>query len=134
MPILNLIQTNPKISIIIISLIATIFITVVRYFLTNREKMREIRDKQKKLREEMKMFKNNPEKMLEINKKMLEDFPEQMKESFKPMIVTLIPLLILFKWLLSIYAETAISSTWLWWYIVTSIIFSIILSKVFGLQ
>ena len=134
MVILELIQTNPRISIILISFIASIFITVVRYFLTDREKMKEIKDKHKKLREEMKEFKNNPEKMLEINKKMMEDLPEQMKQSFKPMIITLIPLLILFKWLWSTYAETAIADTWLWWYIIVSIIFSIILNKVFGMN
>ncbi len=134
MPIIELIQTNPKISIIVVSFIATFFVTVIRYFMTDREKMQEIRERQKELREEMKKFKNNPEKMLEINQKMLEDFPEQMKQSFKPMIITLIPLLILFKWLLDIYSITSLSGSWIWWYIISSIIFSIFLSKVFGLQ
>lgn len=134
MPIIESIQTNPKTSIIIISFIATLLVTIVRYFMTDREKMREIRERQKKLREEMKKFKNNPEKMLEINQKMLEDFPEQMKQSFKPMIITLIPLLILFKWLLNIYSTTGLSGSWIWWYIISSIVFSIFLSKVFGMQ
>lgn len=134
MVITEFIQTSPRISIIIISLIATIFITVIRYFMTDREKMKEIRERQKKLREEMKKFSSDPEKLVEINQKMLEDFPEQMKASFKPMIITLIPLLILFKWLLSAYSTTIIASTWIWWYIISSIIFSIFLSKVFGLQ
>mgnify|MGYP001561455027 FL=1 len=79
-------------------------------------------------------FKDNPEKMLEINKKMMEDMPEQLKHSFKPMLVTLIPLLVLFTWLKSTYAATTIASTWFWWYIGASILFSIILRKVFGLQ
>ena len=134
MPLTELIQTNPKTSIIIISFIATLLVTIVRYFMTDRDKMREIRERQKKLREEMKNFKNNPKKMLELNKKMLEDFPEQMKESFKPMIITLIPLLILFKWLLNIFSTTSLSGSWIWWYIISSIVFSIFLSKVFGLQ
>ncbi len=130
----ELIQNNPRISIIIISFIATFFLTIVRYFMTDRDKMREIKERQKKLRLEMKQFKNNPEKMMEINKKMLEDMPEQMKQSFKPMLITLIPLLILLKWLLAVYSLTEISSSWIWWYIISSILFGIILSKIFGLQ
>ena len=102
-------------SIILISLVVTIFITIVRYYMTDREKMKEIKARQKELRKEMKEFKHDPAKMMEINQKMLEDFPEQMKESFKPMFITLIPLLILFVWLRGTYADTVIASTWIWW-------------------
>ena len=126
--------SNPKGSIVAISFLVTLFITVIRYYMTDREKMKDIRMRQKKLRVEMKEHKNNPEKMMEINKQMLEDMPEQMKQSFKPMIITLIPLLILFKWLWSAYELTSLSGTWLWWYIGSSIIFSIFLSKAYGLQ
>ncbi|MAG02414.1 hypothetical protein CMI42_03685 [Candidatus Pacearchaeota archaeon] len=134
MAINDLIINNPRTSIILVALIVTIFITVIRYFLTDKEKMKEIRDRQKELRKEMKEHKNNPEKMMELNKKMLEDFPEQMKQSFKPMVITLIPILLIFGWMRATYALTAIANTWLWWYIGASIIFSIILSKAFGLQ
>jgi len=133
MAITDLIQSNPKLSIILISLIVSILITVIRYFTVDKNKMKEIKEKQKKLREEMKQYKNNPEKMMEINKKMLEDFPEQMKQSFKPMIITIIPIILLFGWMKSIYAGTSIASTWIWWYIGASIIFSILLNKIFGL-
>jgi uncharacterized membrane protein (DUF106 family) len=102
--------------------------------MTDREKMKDIRMRQKKLRVEMKEHKNNPEKMMEINKQMLEDMPEQMKMNFKPMIVTMIPILIVFSWMRSTYALTSISGSWLWWYIGSSIIFSIFLSKKMGLQ
>ena len=134
MDIQNLIITNSKLSIIIISFLVSLFITVIRYFMVDKEKMKSMKEKQKALREEMKQYKNNPEKMMEINQKMLEDMPEQMKQSFKPMIITLIPILIIFAWMRSIYTLTDIANTWLWWYIVSSLIFSIILNKIFGLQ
>jgi len=139
MPIVELMQTYPRISIILISLIVTIFITVVRYYMTDREKMKEIKERQKRLRKEIKEVKNEPEKMMKLQQQMLEDMPEQMKMSFKPMLITMIPILIVFKWMWSVYSTTALSSTylfpvWLWWYIGSSIIFSIILSKGFGLQ
>jgi uncharacterized membrane protein (DUF106 family) len=134
MAIMEFIQTNPKISIILISFLVTVFITVVRYFMTDREKMKEIKDRQKALRKEIKLYKDNPEKMMELNKQMLEDMPEQMKQSMKPMIITMIPVLILFKWLWSVYSATSLGGSWIWWYIISSIIFSLILSKVSGLQ
>ena len=82
----------------------------------------------------MKKYRDNPEKMLELNKKMMADMPEQLKHSFKPMIVTIVPLLIFFAWLKSTYATTIIASSWIWWYIGASIIFSLILRKATGLQ
>lgn len=132
--IAELIQNYPRISITIMSFIATIFITIINYFLTDRKRMKEIREKQKMLREEMKKYKDNPQKMMDINKQIMEDMPEQLRHSFKPMLVTIIPLLILFKWLSAAFAASAIASTWIWWYIGASIIFSVVLRKVFGLQ
>tara|TARA_Y100000310_G_scaffold271596_1_gene286144 strand:+ start:1156 stop:1560 length:405 start_codon:yes stop_codon:yes gene_type:complete len=134
MAITELIQNNPRIAIIVMAFLVTLFITVVNYFMVDRSRMKEIREKQKRLRAEMKQYKDNPQKMMEINKQMMEDMPEQLKHSFKPMLVTIIPLLILFSWLRSTFAITAIASTWFWWYIITSIIFSMILRKAFGLQ
>jgi len=134
MTIMDLVQMYPKGSIIVLAFIVTIFITVIRYFMTDREKMREIKERQKDLRKEMKAHRGNPEKMMELQKRMMEDMPEQMKQSFKPMLITIIPILILFGWMKSTYAGTAIASTWLWWYIGASIIFSIVLSKLFKLQ
>ena len=134
MTITQLIQNNPRISIIILSFIVTLFITIVNYFMTDRNRMKEIKEKQKRLRVELKEFKDNPQKMMEINKQMMEDMPEQLKHSFKPMLVTIIPLLILFKWLRATFLITEIAGSWFWWYIISSIAFSMILRKVFGLQ
>ena len=134
MPITELIQSSPRIAILILSLGVTLFITIVTYFMTDRVRMKEIKDKQKALRLEIKKFKHDPTKMMELNKQMMEDMPEQLKHSFKPMIVTMIPLLILLGWLRATFAETIIASTWIWWYIGSSIVFSMSVRKVFGLQ
>lgn len=134
MAIVELIQAHPILSIISLAFVVTLAISIVNFFMVDREKMKEIKDRQKELRKEIKLYKDNPEKMMELNQKMLEDLPEQMKHSFKPMIITLIPLLILFAWLRSTFAETVIASTWLWWYIGASIVFSIVIRKLMGLQ
>ena len=134
MDITQLIVSNPKPGIIIISFIVTAFITLISYFFTDRELMKRIKEKQKALREEMKKYKDNPEKMMEINKKMMEDFPTQMKQSMKTSVITLIPLLLLFKWLKPTFEQTVIASNWIWWYILSSIFFSLVLRKVFKLD
>ena len=134
MTITELIQNNPKLGIIIIAFLVTLFITIVTNFMTDKKRMKEIKDKQKALRLEIKKFKDNPTKMMELNKQMMADMPEQMKHSFKPMIITIIPLLILFKWLRASFAITAIAGSWIWWYLAFSMIFSISLRKLVKLQ
>mgnify|MGYP001054910054 CR=1 FL=1 len=132
--LMSWIIANPKVSILIISFLVTLFITIIRYYMTDREKMKALRDKQKALRAEMKEHKGDPDRMMKINQQMLEDMPEQLKMSFKPMLVTMIPILLIFSWMRSTYALTSLAGSWLWWYIISSIVFSIILSKKMGLQ
>ena len=129
-----LVQSNPKLWILIFSFIVTIVITIVNYYFTDRELMKNIKQKQKSLREEMKQHKNNPQKMMELNGKMMEDMPAQMKQSFKIMLITMVPLLIFFNWLRNMFAATTIGSSWIWWYILSSLVFSIVLRKVFKLD
>ncbi len=134
MDISALIIAYPKTSILVLSFVVTLFLTIVTHFMTDRAMMRAIKDKQKNLKEEMKKHKDNPQKMMEINKQMMEDFPKQMKQSLKISLVTLVPLLILWNWLRVVLAATSISHSWIWWYIVSSLIFSMILRKVFKLD
>jgi len=125
---------NARLSIVVLSFLVTLFITVVTYYMTDRVRMKELKEKQKRLRKEIKQHRDNPQKMMELNKQMMEDMPEQLKHSFKPMLITMIPILIIFAWLRSTFVLTAIAKTWFWWYIGTSIIFSISLRKLLGLQ
>ena len=134
MNILILLQNYPKTSIMIIAFLVTLVITIVNSLMIDKKRMKEIKDKQKLLRAEMKKCKDNPTKVMELNKQMMEDLPEQMKQSFKPLLITMIPLLILFKWLRQAFLVTPIAGTWFWWYIGGSLVFSIVLRKIFGLQ
>ena len=54
---------------------------------------------------------------------------ELLKHSFKPMLITFIPIIIFFNWVRGVFATTVIASSWLWYYIITSIVSSIILRK-----
>ena len=119
---------NPKLSIIVISFLVTLAMTLVTKKFTNQNRMKELKDIQKACQIKLKDNKGNPEEMGKIQKEMMACSMELMKHSFKPMFFTLIPLLILFWWIRGIY--TPLLSSWIWWYIGTSIISSMILRKV----
>jgi uncharacterized membrane protein (DUF106 family) len=129
--LITLIQSNPRTSIVIIACLITLATTLVTYFFTDKEKMRSMKEKQKAIQAEMKKHKDNPQKMMELNKKMLEDFPEQMRHMFKPLLITFIPLIFIFAWLRGTFTTTVIKSTWIWWYIIISIIASTVYRKLF---
>ena len=141
MSIQTLIQAYPIPSILIFSLLATCFVTLISYFLTDRKLMKEIKEKQKRVREEMKLHKGDQQKMMELNKQLMEDFPHQIKQSMKISVVTLVPMLALFTWLRKIYVGTTIANLgwfhwpiWIWWYVGSSLVFSIALRKIFKLD
>jgi len=118
---------NPKLSIVLISLAVTFVMTLVTKYFTNQSRMKEIKEIQKACQIKLKDAKGDMQKMSEIQKEMMACSMELMKHSFKPMFITLLPLLVLFWWIRGIYTE--VLSGWIWWYILVSIISSIILRK-----
>jgi uncharacterized membrane protein (DUF106 family) len=125
----------PVTSIIIFAALISLFITIVNFFVLDKDRMREIKQKQKDLQKEMKEHQKagNTDKMMELQKELLAYIPETFKHSMKPMLITIIPILILFAYIRGLYAATAISSTWFWWYLGTALISSIIFRKLFKL-
>lgn len=93
--------------------------------------MRELKDIQKacniKLKEARKS--NDTKSMEEVNKQMFSCSMELMKHSFKPMFITMIPLLFLFWWLRRVMEGTTIASVWIWYYIIAAIVASIIFRR-----
>lgn len=130
---MTIIQTYPKISIIVFALLISLAISLVNYFVLDKEKLRDIKQKQKLLQEESKKHKDNPQKMMEINQQMLSHSMEMMKHSFKPLIITMIPILIFFSFIRNAYASTSLASSWIWYYIGTSIVGSTIFRKLLKL-
>ena len=82
----------------------------------------------------MKRYKDNAQKLTELNQQMMEHFPVQMKQSMKLMLITIVPMIIIFTWLSETFALTTLAKTWIWWYIVFSMAFSIFLGKLFKLD
>ena len=126
-----LIQTYPHLSIIVLSLIVSFFITLANYFILDQDKMRASKERQKVLQAEMKKHKDNPQKMMELQKELFSHTGEMMKHSFKPMLITFLPIIIFFGYLRGWYADTTLGGAWIWWYIGASIVGSIIFRKLF---
>ena len=127
----ELIIANPKVSIVVISGIVSLFISLVNYFVMDKDKVKNSRERQKELQKQMKEHKGNTTKMMEIQKEMMSHVGDNFKHSLKPMMITMLPILVVFYWIKNIFTD--ILSGWIWWYLVSAIAFSLIFRKVFKL-
>jgi uncharacterized membrane protein (DUF106 family) len=140
------IKSEPLLSIVLFSLVITFILTLVYKWLIPQDKMKELKQKTKELQAKMKNEKDS-EKLMGIQKEMLQISGEQMRLSLKPMIFTFLPLIAVFAFLRGAYAGTGdliywganlpiigTGAGWLLCYIIFSIIFSIILRKILGVQ
>ena len=125
--ITELLLRNPKASIIILSVLVTLFMTLVTKYTTNQDRMKELKKIQKACNIKFKEHRDNPEEMAKIQKEMFACSTELMKYSFKPLLITFIPLIIFFWWIRGVYSP--VLSGWLWWYIGAGIISSIVIRK-----
>ena len=130
MALIDLINSNPKVSIVAVSFLVTLVMTLVTKYFTDQTRMKEIKDIQKSHQAKLKENKGDIEAQKKIQKEMMESSMELMKHSFKPLLITFLPLILFFYWIRGIFLETAIASTWLWWYIGVAIASSIVLRKI----
>jgi len=130
MALTNFINSNPTSSIILISFLVTFVMTLITKKFTDQKRMKELKAIQKDCQIKLKEKKGDLEAQKKIQKEIMEGSMELMKHSFKPMLITFIPLIAIFWWVRGIFLETAIASTWLWWYIGAAIGSSIILRKI----
>ena len=125
----ELIVSYPKESIVLISVVVTLAMTLVSKYFTNQDRMKELKTVQKTCQIKLKENKDNVKKMAEIQKQMLECNLEMMKHSMKPMLFAFLPLILLIGWLKGVYSTTDIASSWLWWYIGSGVLSSLIFRR-----
>ncbi len=121
---------------VIIVLIITIFMTLVQKYATDQKELKQIKEDQKELQKEIQKYKEHPEKMMELQKKQLEFIPKTFRLTLRPIIFTGIPLIIFFRWFGDYFAQFPDYKflglmPWIVFYILVSIVFSIILRKIF---
>lgn len=132
--VVEILTSYPRISVIVIALLVSLFISIIQKYFGNQERMKEIKQKQKSLQEKMKEHQKdgNHDKVMELQKEMFSHMGETFKHSFKPMLITMVPLLILIYWLKDIY-NPILGGWWLAWYIGASLVFSMVWRKVLNL-
>ena len=128
MTITEMMIANPKCSIAIFSIIVTLASTLVQKKFTDQEHLKSLKKRQKEIQAEIKKTKE-PSVMQELNAEMLKLTGVMFKSSMKPMFVTIVPFLILFTWLRSIYVPV-LGGGWIWYYLGYSVLASIVLRKV----
>jgi uncharacterized membrane protein (DUF106 family) len=91
---------SPIVSIIIIGLMMSVLTTVIYKFASDQKKIKKLKDDMKVMQKKMKEIpKDQPEKMMELNSKIMKMQGPLMKESFKSMIYTIIPSLLVLAWM-----------------------------------
>ena len=117
-------------------------------FLSDQKAMKFLKEESENIRKEIVKFKHDPQKMMELQKKQVESSMKYMRHSLTPTAFTLLPLLVIFNWLRNnpaLSGETLINLPfaipligsglgWLGTYIISSIIFNIILRKLLKLH
>ncbi len=99
-----LLALGPFWAIVIISLLISLLITVIYKFTTDQKLMKILKEELKAFQNEMKLLKDDPQKMMEIQKKAMAKNFEYMKHSFKPTLITFIPIIFIFGWLAAHFA------------------------------
>ena len=126
----SLLISNPKLTIIILSILVTLFMTLVTKYSTNQDRMKELKKVQKACQIKLKDAKGDTLKQKEIQKELMACSMELMKHSFKPMLITFIPLLVLIWWIRGVYSD--VLNGWIWYYILASVASSLVFRKVFN--
>ena len=118
----------------LVSLGLTVVLTLVYKWMTDQKLMKSLKEEMNAMKEEMKQYKHDTQKMMEINKKVWDKNMVYLKHSLKPNLITLIPIIIIFSWLRSYYEGLGnppvfLGLSWLWAYIIFSLVLSMLLRK-----
>lgn len=117
-----------------IAFILTLITTLVYKYMTNQEMLKSLKTEIKEIQNEMKSSKDNPDKMMQAQKLAMEKNMVYMKHSLKPVLVTFVPFILIFGWLRIHYTILGDPSilfglSWIWVYLIFSILISIALRK-----
>lgn len=100
-PLLNL---PALLSVTIVSVGISFIITIVYKLVTNQSLMKDLKTEIKELQKQMKQLKDNPNEMMKVQKKAMESNMKYMTHSFKPTLITFIPIILIFGWMSSNFA------------------------------
>ena len=94
-----LLKMPSLVAILLVSLLVSVIITYVYKWMTDQNLMKELKTKQKEFQKKIKGHKSNPKEAMKLQKKAMEVNMQYMKHSFKPTLITFLPIIIIFAWL-----------------------------------
>ncbi len=142
-------QQNNMIGVLVVSLFVSFIITVATAKLVDQELMKKYKKKIKKYQEEMSKLQKtgDTKKLKKVQGKMMGMQGEMMKLSFKPMIYTMLPIVVIFGWIPHIVPKDIVvvvlpfsipkygtTLGWLGWYIFCSLPMSTLLKKIMNIE
>lgn len=99
-PVFNpLLRLGPLATVIILSFLVSVLMVFIYKWMTNQDEMKIMKRDIKKYQKQMREYRKEPEKMMAIQKKVTALNMKYLKESFKPTLVTFIPIIIIFGWM-----------------------------------
>ncbi|MBW2970582.1 DUF106 domain-containing protein [Candidatus Woesearchaeota archaeon] len=99
----------PLVIIVFAALVVSVISVLAHKFMTDQHKLKSIQEQQKKLREEMKKYKDNPEKVMKLQQRAMQINMEIFPQTMRSMVVTIIPLLLIFNLLANTVAYEPIA-------------------------
>lgn len=114
---------------------------MVRRVVLDQEKLKESKEAMKTLQAKIKEAtkEGDTKKATKLNEEFMKASMAQMKDSFKPMVFTIVPFIIVFGWLRDNYGEVGSVASlfgydlgWFGWYFISAMVASMILNKVLG--
>ncbi len=99
-PVLNpLLRLGSFWALVIVSLLVSLLVTLIYKWVTDQEEMKRLKTELKDYQKQMKESRDSPEKLVELQKKAMGVNMQYMKHSFKPTLITFIPIILIFGWL-----------------------------------
>jgi len=124
----------------LLSIVLSLFVTLIYKFMTDQVLMKELKKDLKKHQKHMKEHRKDATKMSELSKKSMETNMKYMRQTMKPMLITMLPFLLIFQWLRGTFDSTIIFPLglpfwpgdlgWIGSYIIFSMIFTTAFRKI----
>ena len=97
--LLPILKLNVFWGLIIITFVVSLIITLAYKYFTNQNEMKRLKEQQKEYQQKMKTLRDKPDEMMKVQKEAMKLNLEYMKHSFKPTLITMLPLLLVFAWM-----------------------------------
>ena len=119
---------------LILFFVLALITTIIQKLVTDQKTLRSLKAEQKEINKELQQYRDKPEKMLEINKKSMKLMGDIMSLSMKSSFITIIPLVLLFRWFADTFAALGNPVffgfiNWIWLYLISVLVFGGILRK-----